>query len=386
MTTANSVSLPLSAAAEPGRTVRLYVHVPFCRSKCAYCDFYSNALTRLAPQWLRAVGEEWKVLGASLRPDTIYIGGGTPSVLGRELLARLFALLPGQGLRECTIEVNPEDVDKEMAHFFKDRSAVDRVSMGVQTFDDKSLRFLGRRHTAARAVEAMATLRDAGFDNLSCDLIYGLPDQTLAGWKDNVARMIELHPEHLSAYLLSYEPRTRLGQMLSRGEVTEAPEGLAEDMYGILCEMTRDAGYEHYEISNFALPGHRAIHNSAYWDGSDYLGLGPGAHSMIGGQRWHNPPNLTAYLQSSPGEFRIVENESAASRFNDVIITALRTADGLDTSRVPDEFAARFHRDAARAIARGDLIATPTPAGSVTLTIPESRWLVADSIMLDLIE
>ena len=394
MTTANTVSSAHCVAADNGSSpgsqgpgpVKLYVHVPFCRSKCAYCDFYSNAQTRLVPEWLDMARREWQALSQERLPDTIYIGGGTPSVLPRESLDRLISTFPVEGLREFTIEVNPEDVSHDFASHLAGFTPIDRVSMGIQTFDDDSLRALGRRHSSERAVEAFRTLRSAGIDNISCDLIYGLPDQTLGGWKDNLKRLIDLRPEHISCYLLSFEPHTRLGLMLSRGEVSETPEGLAEEMYALLCELTREAGYEHYEISNFALPGRRAIHHSAYWDGSDYLGLGPGAHSMIDGKRWYNPSNLAAYLAAEPGKARVFDEEDAASRFNDVIITALRTIDGLDTARVPEEFKSRFNRDAARAVERGDLIASPTPSGSVRLTIPESRWLVADSILVDLIE
>ncbi|MDE6377277.1 MAG: radical SAM family heme chaperone HemW [Duncaniella sp.] len=386
MTTANTAYSAPCAAADKADRVKLYVHVPFCRSKCAYCDFYSNAQTRLVPEWLDMAGREWQALSGGRVPDTIYIGGGTPSVLSTVQLDRLISMFPCGDLREFTIEVNPEDVSEEFAAHLTGSTPVDRVSMGIQTFDDGSLRSLGRRHTAARALEAFETLRRAGVANISCDLIYGLPGQTLAGWKENLKRLLDMRPEHISAYLLSFEPRTRLGLMLSRGEVAETPEGLAEEMYASLCELTRAAGYEHYEISNFALPGRRAIHNSAYWDGSDYLGLGPGAHSLIGGQRWYNPSNLTTYLNSEPGQARVMDEEDDASRFNDLIITALRTSAGLDTARVPEKFAARFLRDATRAIARGDLIATPTPTGSQRLTIPESRWLISDSILLDLIE
>ena len=318
-------------------------------------------------------------------------------MLEPEQLRKLIGFFPTDRLREFTIEANPEDVTPEWAAMIAASTPVDRVSMGIQTFNNDALRFLGRRHTAERAVEAVGTLRDAGISNISCDLIYGLPGQSLDEWTDNVRRLLDLRPEHISAYLLSYEPRTRLGLMLSRGQVSEVTDTLAEEMYGCLCELTRAAGYEHYEISNFALSGRRAVHNSSYWDGSDYIGLGPGAHSMVAGQRWSNPADLRGYVRSIPGKFRELEDESEASRFNDVIITSLRTSSGLSTERVPGRFAARFIRDAIMLIERGDLhvVGADTTAGltadailshPVTLTIPEERWLVADSILLRLIE
>ena len=401
MITASSACSARCVTADSGEScgapVKLYIHVPFCRSKCAYCDFYSGGLMHLVPKWLEAVGREWEALRGDRAPETIYIGGGTPSVLAHEKLKRLIAFFPADGLREFTIEANPEDITPEWAAMIAGDTPVDRVSMGIQTFDNEALKFLGRRHTAERAEAAVTTLRREGIGNISCDLIYGLPGQTLADWTDNVNRLLELRPEHISAYLLSYEPRTRLGLMLKRGQVSEVSDTLAEEMYGRLCELTHAAGYEHYEISNFAMPGRRAIHNSSYWDGSDYIGLGQGAHSIVGGQRWSNPADVRAYVNSIPGEFREMEEESEASRFNDMIITSLRTAAGLNTARVPQQFAARFLNDAIKLIKRGDLHVEPTDSIArltsetilsqpVTLTIPESRWLVADSILLHLIE
>lgn len=255
--------------------MKVYVHVPFCHSKCAYCDFYSTPRRELMAGYVEAVGEEWRhIQPAGCVPDTIYLGGGTPSSLPLPLLDRLISHIRPRRippLREFTIEANPDDVTAEWAHHIVNGTEIDRVSMGIQTFDDATLRFIGRRHSAAQAVKAIEILRGAGVTNLSCDLIYGLPGQTFDAWRADLDRLISLRPEHISAYLLSYEPRTRLGVMLSKGLVEEAPETLAEQMYTYLCQATREAGYEHYEISNFAIPGRRAIHNSSYWDGSEYI-------------------------------------------------------------------------------------------------------------------
>jgi len=383
--------------------MKIYVHVPFCHSKCAYCDFYSTPRRELMADYVEALGEEWRHISPhGCVPDTIYLGGGTPSSLPLPLLDRLIGHIYPQHhpspadmarpiptkrpdihpLREFTIEANPEDVTEEWAHHIVNNTMIDRVSMGIQTFDDATLRLIGRRHSATQATDAINTLRVAGVTNLSCDLIYGLPGQTPEAWQTDLDRLIALRPEHISAYLLSYEPRTRLGVMLSKGLVEEASDTIAEQMYTYLCRATREAGYEHYEISNFALPGRRAIHNSSYWDGSEYIGLGPGAHSMAGGVRWHNPSDLRLYIDRNGCDVRVIEVEDAKNRFNDMLITSLRTSLGLDPAKVPEEFAANFRRNVARLADHGLLAGTPEGR----ILIPEDKWLTSDSILLQLIE
>lgn len=333
--------------------------------------------------YVDTVREEWRAVSGGSIPDTMYLGGGTPSSLPVELLDRLIAGIPTPGLlREFTIEANPEDVTRKWVEHVSHHTLIDRVSMGIQTFDDSSLTFIGRRHTGSQAEEAVRTLREGGIENLSCDLIYGLPGQSLDGWKANLDRLLSLRPEHISAYLLSYEPRTRLGVMLSKGKVAEASDRLAEEMYAYLCRATRDAGYEHYEISNFALPGRIAIHNSSYWDGSDYIGLGPGAHSMAGGERWYNPSDLKGYIGSGGCGFRVIDEEDEMNRYNDMLITALRTSAGVNPDAIPGEFKDSFARSSARLLENGDLIIT----SSGHIAIPEHKWLRSNPILLELIE
>ena len=363
--------------------MKVYIHVPFCHAKCAYCDFYSTPRRELMEQYVDAVGREWTHLNVTSPPDTIYLGGGTPSSLPLPLLDRLIAHIPVTApLREFTIEANPEDVTPQWVSHIVNDTAIDRVSMGIQTFDDNTLRFIGRRHTGNQAREAVRVMRDGGVTNLSCDLIYGLPGQTLDAWRADLDRLITLRPEHISAYLLSYEPRTRLGVMLSKGRVTEASDELAEAMYTYLCEATRAAGYEHYEISNFALPGRRAVHNSSYWDGSEYIGLGPGAHSMADGRRWYNPSDLTAYIARGGCDVRVFDEEDDKNLFNDMLITSLRTSAGIDPTRVPAQFADEFTRTVSRLIAGGQL----ARSHDGRIYIPEEHWLTSDAILVEMIE
>ncbi len=345
----------------------LYVHIPFCRKKCAYCDFYSGPLRGFSPEsYAEALEKELSARNIADLYQTVYIGGGTPSTMPARLLRSFFKLAEG----EKTVEVNPEDVSDLMAEQWLEAGA-NRVSMGIQSVVDGELRAVGRRHSAAQALEAFQTLRRAGFENISVDLIYGLPGQTPASWRRSLEMVLALHPEHLSAYSLSYEPGTLLHTRLMTGRITETPEEQVVEMYSDLCNLSRRVGFEHYEISNFARPGYHSRHNSAYWDGTPYLGLGPGAHSFDGEIRSYNPPNFPDYMAYPAGSFRI-EEETATERYNDMIMTALRTARGLDPRLLnPDELAE----------ARRLLIATPEGR----LRISEPDWLRADPITISLL-
>lgn len=346
----------------------LYVHIPFCRSKCAYCDFYSGPLRGFEPQaYADALMRELRARRREVGElQTVYIGGGTPSTMPPALLSPLLALAPG----ERTVEVNPDDITPAYADALL-RAGANRVSMGIQSLDNAELRAVGRRHTAAAAVEAYRTLRAAGFANISLDLIYGLPGQTPDGWRRTLEATLALGPDHLSAYLLSYEPGTRLDAMRRAGKVSEVSDDAAELMYATLCELTRAAGMTHYEISNFAMPGREARHNAAYWDGTPYLGLGPGAHSFDGTLRRYNPSDLKAYM-AAPERAATVDEETAANRFNDTVMTALRTARGLDPALLtPAE------------LATARPLLEPTPDGRIR--IAESAWLRSDPIIIDLL-
>lgn len=364
---------------------KLYIHVPFCHAKCAYCDFYSTPRRELMEAYVETVLHEWE-LRKPEAIDTIYLGGGTPSSLPKELLLKLLsAVTPGTPLREFTIEVNPEDVTAEWVSFLSRNTAVDRVSMGIQSFVDDELKFISRRHTASEAVAAYRHLREGGIRNISCDLIYGLPHQTLDSWKHSLDTLLDLRPEHISAYLLSYEEGTKLSAMLSVGKVTETDEQTVIEMYRYLCDALRDAGYRHYEISNFALPGKEAVHNSSYWDGSTYIGLGPGAYSWDGTARSFNPSDLKGYINSRAENFSITEEENFDNRFNDAVMTALRTSCGLNLKTLEQEFGAKpvaeLRSELPPLISQGHI----TLDANDILTIPEEHWLISNSILLPLI-
>ncbi|MDE5786905.1 MAG: radical SAM family heme chaperone HemW [Duncaniella sp.] len=365
----------------------LYIHIPFCHSKCAYCDFYSVPVRGLTAQFVDALCNELDTRLASwpFEITTVYIGGGTPSSLSDDMLRRIVDRLPMNRFDEFTIEVNPEDVTRERARAWLGMG-IGRVSMGVQSLDDDVLRAIGRRHSAADAINAYRTLRESGFTNVSLDLIYGLPGQTVEGWCDTLNHILELRPEHLSAYSLSYEDGTRLNAMRLAGKIAETPAEEVERMYELLTENARKAGYHHYEISNFAIPGREAIHNSRYWDMTPYLGVGPGAHGWDGRKRSYNTPSVKEYIGGRGIESRHIEEENESERFNDMVFTALRTDAGLDIGKVSATFGAKRTADILRTARRRHL-----SAGNVILTpgrliIPESRWLISNDIISDFME
>lgn len=360
----------------------IYVHVPFCHSKCFYCDFYSVANVRNLRAFVDAVALEWTNRKAELGSETvttIYFGGGTPSLLPVDCLKAIAELFPLDKVEEFTLEVNPEDVNAQTVRAWAD-AGVNRVSIGVQSLVDAELKAVGRRHSAQEALDAIKCLQDNGIGNVSGDLIYGLPGQTLETWMYSVNKLIGSDITHLSSYCLSFEQGTRLTTMLKRGLVQECDEGVLEQMYQCLCNSLRDSGFVHYEISNFAKPGFESRHNSSYWNLTPYLGLGPGAHSLdVNGQRRYVQSNLVQYV-SDPAAQLVLDEETATDCINDLIFISLRTAKGLNLNLIPDEF-----RDVVIKSAAPHLKAGRLERQDEILYIPESQWLVSDSIIRDLI-
>lgn len=316
----------------------IYIHVPFCKSRCIYCDFFSTTRDAAWQQkYVDALVSEIKGRREEIvraQADTIYIGGGTPSLLPADYLLRIFDVL-GEvcggftSLVECTVEANPDDVTEEWTDALVE-TPVNRVSMGVQSLNDDMLKLLRRRHTAAQALEAIALLRNKGFGNLSLDLMYGLPGQSLEEWERDVRGIIAVGAPHLSAYALQVEEGTLLYRNLEEGINVLPDEEETVAMYESLMRLTAAAGLEHYEISNFARPGFRAQHNSGYWIGKPYVGLGPGAHSYDGEKvRRCNTPDLELYCEAG-GTYFEQEILNDEERYNEMVLTRLRTSDGLE--------------------------------------------------------
>ena len=321
----------------------LYFHIPFCKSRCIYCDFYSTTLGQeFMTSYVQALEHELALRSQYIkgtRVHTIYIGGGTPSLLSADLLKHLFDAISQHftltSEAEVTIEANPDDVTEEWLKGLTG-TPINRISMGAQTFNDKLLSFLNRRHNALQIVEAVKACKEAGFTNISLDLIYGLPEQTFEDWQEDVRQALSLDIKHLSAYSLSYEEGTRLETMLKQGIVREADEELSRQMYDFLMAATQKAGFKHYEISNFALPGFHSRHNSSYWQGTPYLGLGAGAHSYDGKRtRRANLPDIKAYIAATEDVPHENEELSDDSLYNEFIMTRLRTSKGIPLDKLP---------------------------------------------------
>lgn len=309
----------------------LYLHIPFCVKKCGYCDFYSVEDRELMKEYVSALLLHIRSYGkvcSGYTVDTVYIGGGTPTCLGPKYLGRILQEIrnkfPLAEDAEITVECNPESTDKKVLDVMK-KQGVNRLSFGVQSAHDEELRAIGRIHTFAQAKEAVELAREKGFANISLDLMYGLPGQTQEMFLDSVEQCLGLEPQHLSCYGLKLEPGTPMGR-----ENPVLPDDDAQaDTYLAMCERLRDKGYEHYEISNFAKPGCRSRHNMKYWDLSEYLGLGPGAHSFMNGRRFAFARDLKAYI----GGEDIVQDEDEVPTFQrqgEYLMVRLRTADGVD--------------------------------------------------------
>lgn len=360
----------------------VYIHIPFCHCKCAYCDFYSVAQGRRLNEQIwqtfaNAVRAEYEARAdetADLPIKTIYIGGGTPSLLPTEYIDIAIGGIPKETVEEFTIEVNPEDVNADIAYKWHE-IGINRISMGVQSCVDSELRAIGRRHSAATALNAVKILREAGFDNISLDLIYGLPEQTLETFEYSLNAVLSLGVEHVSAYILSYEPGTALTRRLERGRLKETSEETILEMYSLLCHRMSDFGLEHYEISNFAKPGRRSVHNSAYWDLTPYIGLGPAAHSLDAkGIRRYHEPGLNTYL-SSPTDL-VVEEESRSNRLNDLLIISLRRKEGIDMEMLSSEEQCHI-----MSAAQANLVSGALKVVGRHLVVPEAHWLETDAIL-----
>lgn len=285
---------------------------------------------------------------------TVYFGGGTPSQLTleqlRTILQALRATFPIDDDAEITLEANPGDLNPETLVQLRSLG-FNRLSIGIQSLNDRLLTLIGRRHSAAQAIEVVHEARQAGFRNLSVDLIYGLPGQTMQDWKDDVARVLSLSTEHLSAYCLSYEEGTPLTRMRDRKEVTETDEDTLNAMYDYLVETLEQNGLMRYEVSNFALSGYESQHNSSYWNGTRYLGLGAGAHSFDGQSRQWNKSDLPTYLSGK--DYFERELLSEEDRYNELVMLSLRTREGLDLESVSDKFQEHVHKIAGSSVENG---------------------------------
>jgi putative oxygen-independent coproporphyrinogen III oxidase len=293
----------------------LYIHIPFCLSKCLYCDFYSLTSISAIPLFLDALFKEMEMYRNRFNPfDTVYIGGGTPSLLSPQQLESILISVQKNfdliSTPEITVETNPADLDQSSLESMRE-IGINRINIGVQSFGEKILNFLGRRHSVKQANSAIEASRKAGFHNIGLDLIYGVPAQDIESWLDTLKQAVAFSPEHISCYQLTLESKTPLGIRYQAGEFSLPGEELQYEFFMKTSEFLEDAGYIHYEVSNFALgTKYTSRHNQKYWDHSPYLGLGPAAHSFQSNRRWWNHPSLDRYLAAiNAGNLPIEETE-----------------------------------------------------------------------------
>lgn len=358
----------------------VYVHVPFCVSRCGYCDFCRVTDYALLGGYLSALREEiLRSPCAGLAPRTVYFGGGTPSSVGAGVVGGLLGLVSEafdlRGVVEYTFECNPDDVDGGLAEALA-AGGVNRVSMGAQSLCDGALRMMGRRHSAEQVRRAIGALRGVGFRNVSVDCIFGLPEVRGYSARQDFEEFASLGVEHLSAYALSYEPGSRFSKMVAGGDLSPLPDDTVAEQYEELCGVLRSAGYSHYEISNFAKPGREAVHNSSYWDRTPYFGFGPSASSFCGGVRTTNTIDIEEYVATGGEAKSLREELSGEEVYEEVVMLGLRTLRGVSLADVPLGFRERFVRGAEAELGSGNL----TKEGD-RYAIPERRWFVADGII-----
>ncbi len=362
----------------------LYFHIPFCKRICSYCDFYKVGALELLPRVVENLHRELDERSSYLserRLTSIYFGGGTPSLLQPAEIERLInharEIFDCSEVEEITIEANPDDITEEYALALK-QTSVNRVSLGIQSFDDRVLQFMNRRHTGAEAERAVKRLRAIGINNISIDIIFGIAGFGAGHLDESLQRAINLDVEHISAYHLTIEERTRLGVLMRKGEYTPISDEESEQeflrVHNVLC----GAGYDHYEVSNFAKPELKARHNSAYWQGVEYLGIGPGAHSFSGDNRTWCTSSAKEYAE---GKF-LYEGEglTPTDHLNEYIMTSLRTSRGIDLQHIATTFGAEhiktIEHQAEPWIASGALLRHEN-----RLYIPATHFLVSDAII-----
>jgi len=367
----------------------IYIHIPFCRKACHYCNFHFSTTASNIPAMVQAINTEARLRKDYLHTpvETIYFGGGTPSLLAIDnlrsilhTLHTLFAVMPGA---EITLEANPDDITEVQLQEWKN-AGINRLSVGVQSFFDEDLQWMNRAHNAQQAITSLEMATQL-FDNITLDLIYGTPTLTDEKWQQNFETAVRLNIAHLSCYALTVEPKTALDTMIQQHKKESVDPEKQARHFELLMQWSKEAGFEHYEISNFAQPGFRSRHNSSYWQGKSYLGLGPSAHSFNGKEREWNISNNALYLKSI--EQGVVPSEketlTPTQQLNEYVMTSLRTVEGISIPYITEQWgtdiASAIKKDAAIFLAEGSMTAS---ADNLMLTAKGK--LLADGIAAEL--
>lgn len=330
----------------------IYIHIPFCKQACNYCNFHFSTSLKYKEDVVKAICRELELRkeylsGAAI--ETVYFGGGTPSLLSEKELALIWETIYRNytlDLKESTLEANPDDVNDTFLSMLR-HTPVNRLSMGVQSFEESDLRFMQRAHTAGEAESAIKRAQDAGYSNLTIDLIYGTPGLSNALWMENMQKAIRFDIPHVSAYALTIEENTLLAHQVGKGKVPAPMTEQAAQQFELMTSFLTAAGFDHYEISNFALPGQYAVHNTNYWKGVPYLGIGPSAHSFDQVSRQWNVANNALYIKGVEAEMLSIEREvlSVADQLNEYILTALRTMWGIDRQYIHERFGSDYLKE-----------------------------------------
>jgi len=328
----------------------IYIHIPFCKKACHYCDFHFSTSPQYKDQMLNALRSEIilrKNYLNSEKIETIYFGGGTPSLMNADelqvLIGQITDLFEVSSNAEITIEANPDDLKPQYVREIKG-TLINRFSIGVQSFYEEDLKWMNRAHTASEAQSSIKRVQDAGFENITADLIYGFPLLTNEKWECNIQQLIEYNVPHISSYSIAVEPKTALAAFISRGKQASMDEGQSANQFMMLIDQLSESGFEHYEISNFSKPGMQSRHNSNYWDGVNYLGIGPSAHSFNGESRQWNISNNSKYidgieLKKVPAETELLTTEN---KINEYIMTSLRTSKGMNLQLITLKFGSDY--------------------------------------------
>jgi len=369
----------------------IYIHIPFCKTRCSYCDFYTQTDTKHKDTYVDAVCKELILRKDYLNKEsvqTIYFGGGTPSLLSLSDFEKIFETINRNysvnDNNEITLEANPDDLNDSYVSILR-KLPFNRISIGIQSFDDKELKFLDRRHTGTEAENAVKRCREAGFNNISIDLMYGLPNQTLNTWESNLQKAVNLNIQHISSYHLIYEEGTKMHKLVTNGTISTLSEGLSIEMFSLMNNYLKEKGFMHYEISNFAQKGFFSRHNSSYWTGDKYLGIGASAHSFNGESRSWNIASITDYIrQATIGTLTPdIEFLSLSAQYNDYILTRMRTMWGANFDEIEKDFGEKY-ADYCMKNARKYLESKDVEIRNRQLLITEKGLFISDSIMSDL--
>lgn len=368
----------------------IYIHIPFCKSRCIYCDFYSTTQESKIDTFTDAICTE-----INLRKDeitesvsTIYFGGGTPSLLQEKHLRQIFDAIESifqiKSDSEITIEANPDDLSNEYIEMLT-KMPFNRISIGIQSFDDNDLKFLNRRHSAKKAIDVVGYCQKTGFDNISIDLMYGITNQSIKTWQNNLHKAIKLNVQHISAYHLIYEEQTKLYSLLKDNKITPTSDELSVEMFSTLISTLTDNGFEHYEISNFARDKMYSKHNTSYWQNKEYLGFGPSAHSYNGKNRSWNKSSLDEYLQINNGIKPELEVEylTKYQQYNEFIITGLRTVWGINLTTLKNRFGNELY-DFCLGNAKKSIEHNLLHISNNSLMLTKEGIFISDGIMSDL--